>query len=82
MGRKVGPKLDGRALLAEDADFVRTLMRAALQEVLGSGEMTEAVGAGKGERFDGAVRTLSAFGAGAGGGAGGDVRARGFDPQS
>src|SRR5690242_5003273 len=31
--------------------------------------------------LDRAVRTLSAVGAGAGGGSGGDVRARGFDPQ-
>src|SRR5207248_5056495 len=31
--------------------------------------------------LDRAIRTLSALGAGAGGGAGGDVCARGFDPQ-
>jgi putative transposase len=38
-----------KALLKEDEDFLRLLMRAALQEVL-EAEMTEAVGAGKAER--------------------------------
>jgi putative transposase len=41
--------VDVKELLAGDEDFLRTLMRAALQEVL-EAEMTEAVGAGKGER--------------------------------
>jgi transposase-like protein len=41
--------VDVKALVAGDADFLRTLMRVALQEVL-EAEMTEAVGAGKGER--------------------------------
>ena len=111
--------IDVKAVMAEDEEFLRALVRAALQEVL-EAEMTEAVGAEKGERtagrqgyrsgyygrtlitrvgklelrvpqdrmgrfstelFDRAVRTLSALGAGAGGGAGGDVRARGLDPQ-
>ena len=44
-----GEVVDVKALLAGDEEFVRTLMRAALQEVL-EAEMTEAVGAGKGER--------------------------------
>jgi putative transposase len=38
-----------KALLAGDDAFIRTVVRAALQEVL-EAEMTEAVGAGKGER--------------------------------
>ena len=40
---------DLKALIASDPDFVRTLVRAALQEVL-EAEMTETVGAAKGER--------------------------------
>jgi putative transposase len=43
---------DLKALVASDPDFVRTLMRTALQEVL-EAEMTETVGAAKGERTDG-----------------------------
>src|SRR5712671_5591619 len=91
--------IDVKALLAEDEEFLRALVRTALQEVL-EAEMTEALGAEKGERaagrqagaagaagsnralLDRAVRTLSALGAGAGSGAGRDVRARGVDPQS
>ncbi len=38
-----------KALLREDEDFLRPLMRVALQEVL-EAEMTEALGAGKAER--------------------------------
>jgi hypothetical protein len=38
-----------KALLKEDEDFLRPLMRVALQEVL-EAEMTEALGAGKAER--------------------------------
>src|SRR5438270_5461686 len=107
--------IDVKALLSEDEEFLRALVRTALQEVL-EAEMTEALGAEKGERaagrqgyrsgyygpdidhagrpagaagaagsnravLDRAIRTLSALGAGAGGGAGGDVCARGFDPQ-
>src|SRR3954468_9079356 len=41
--------IDVKALLAEDEEFLRTLVRAALQEVL-EAEMTEALGAEKGER--------------------------------
>ena len=41
--------IDGKAVLAGDDAFIRTVVRAALQEVL-EAEMTEAVGAGKGER--------------------------------
>ena len=40
---------DLKALVASDPDFVRALMRTALQEVL-EAEMTETVGAAKGER--------------------------------
>src|SRR5258708_39770126 len=107
--------IDVKALLAEDEEFLRALVRTALQEVL-EAEMTEALGAEKGERaagrqgyrsgyygrtlitrvgklelrvppgsnrafLDRAVRTVSALGAGAGGRAGGDVRARGIDAE-
>ena len=41
--------IDVKALLTGDDAFIRTVVRAALQEVL-EAEMTEAVGAGKGER--------------------------------
>ncbi len=41
--------IDVKALLAGDEAFLRTVVRAALQEVL-EAEMGEAVGAGKGER--------------------------------
>ena len=41
--------VDLKALVASDPDFIRALMRTALQEVL-EAEMTEAVGAAKGER--------------------------------
>ena len=42
-------KLDVKGLLAADPDFVREIVRATLQEVL-EAEMTETVGAAKGER--------------------------------
>ena len=42
---------DLKALVASDPDFVRALMRTALQEVL-EAEMTETVGAAKGERTE------------------------------
>jgi transposase-like protein len=41
--------IDVKGLLAGDDAFIRTVVRAALQEVL-EAEMSEAVGAGKGER--------------------------------
>jgi putative transposase len=41
--------IDVKALLAGDDAFIRAVVRTALQEVL-EAEMTEAVGAGKGER--------------------------------
>jgi putative transposase len=48
--RKSRPEgIDVKAVLADDDAFIRTVVRAALQEVL-EAEMTEAVGAGKGER--------------------------------
>src|SRR5207248_81044 len=44
--------IDVKAVLAEDEEFLRALVRTALQEVL-EAEMTEAVGAEKGERTAG-----------------------------
>src|SRR5438309_5223401 len=44
--------IDVKALVAEDEEFLRALVRAALQEVL-EAEMSEAVGAEKGERTAG-----------------------------
>src|SRR2546421_5750932 len=44
--------IDVKALLREDEEFLRALVRAALQEVL-EAEMTEALGAEKGERAAG-----------------------------
>jgi transposase-like protein len=41
--------IDVKAVLAKDEAFLRTVVKAALQEVL-EAEMIEAVGAGKGER--------------------------------
>jgi transposase-like protein len=41
-----------KAVLAEDEEFLRALVRTALQEVL-EAEMTEALGAEKGERASG-----------------------------
>ena len=40
--------IDVKALLARDEEFLRVLVRTALQEVL-EAEMTEALGAEKGE---------------------------------
>jgi transposase-like protein len=44
--------IDAKALLAEDEEFLRALVRTALQEVL-EVEMAEALGAEKGERTAG-----------------------------
>jgi hypothetical protein len=44
--------IDVKALLARDEEFLRALMLTALQEVL-EAEMTEALGAEKGERTAG-----------------------------
>ena len=44
--------IDIKAVLAEDEEFLRGLVRTALQEVL-EAEMTEALGAEKGERAAG-----------------------------
>ena len=106
--------IDVKALLAGGEEFLRALVRTALQEVL-EAEMTEALGDEKGRAdsgaaglpvgllwpdtdhahwqtraagsagprravLDRAVRTVSALGAGAAGGAGRDVRAGCFDP--
>ena len=40
-----------KALMAEDQDFMRQLVRAAMQEIL-EAEMTEALGAESGERTE------------------------------
>src|SRR2546421_5536968 len=44
--------IDVKAVLAEDEEFLQALVRTALQEVL-EAEMTEALGAEKGERASG-----------------------------
>src|SRR5437773_5098108 len=44
--------IDVKTVLAEDKEFLRALVRTALQEVL-EAEMTEALGAEKGERASG-----------------------------
>src|SRR5436305_338532 len=53
--------IDIKAVLAEDEEFLRALVRTALQEVL-EAEMTEALGAEKGERAAGRQGYRSAFG--------------------
>src|SRR6516164_150962 len=105
--------IDVKALLAGDEEFLRGLVRTALQEVL-EVEMTEALGAEKSERTAGRlgyrsgyygrtldwqaraarpagpswavlhriVRALSTLRASASGGAGRDVGAGGFNPES
>jgi len=45
-------RIDLKALVGGDRDFLRELIRTTLQEVL-EAEMTEALGAGKGERTAG-----------------------------
>ena len=52
--------IDIRAVLAEDEEFLRALVRMALQEVL-EAEMTEALGAEKGERASGRQRYRSGY---------------------
>ena len=52
--------IDVKALLAEDGEFLRALARAALQEVL-EAEMTEALGAEKGERTAGRLGYRSGY---------------------
>jgi transposase-like protein len=52
--------IDVKALLAGDDAFLRTVVRAALQEVL-EAEMTEAVGAAKGERTAGRLGYRSGY---------------------
>jgi putative transposase len=49
-----------KALMKEDEDFLRPLMRTALQEVL-EAEMTEAIGAGKAERSPGRLGYRSGY---------------------
>ena len=52
--------IDVKALLAEDEEFLRALVRTALQEVL-EAEMTEALGAEKDERATGRQRYRSGY---------------------
>src|SRR5512144_3011792 len=52
--------IDGKAVLAGDDAFIRTVVRAALQEVL-EADMTQAVGAGKSERASGRVGYRSGY---------------------
>ena len=52
--------IDVKALLAGDEEFLRALVRAALQEVL-EAEMTEALGAAKGERTAGRLGYRSGY---------------------
>ena len=52
--------IDVKALLAEDGEFLRALVRAALQEVL-EAEMTEALSAEKGERTAGRLGYRSGY---------------------
>ena len=52
--------IDVKALLTGDEAFIRTVVRAALQEVL-EAEMTEAVGAAKGERTAGRLGYRSGY---------------------
>jgi len=49
-----------KALLAKVADFLKPIVRAVLQEVLET-EMTEALGAGKGERTEGRLGYRSGY---------------------
>jgi len=52
-GKKIrSGAIDVKALLARDEEFLRALVRTALEEVL-EAEMTEALGAEKGERTAG-----------------------------
>jgi putative transposase len=52
--------IDVKALLAKDEEFLRALVRTALQEVL-EAEMTEALGAEKGERATGRMGYRSGY---------------------
>jgi hypothetical protein len=54
--------VDVKAVLADDDAFIRTVVRAALQEVL-EAEMTEAMGAGEGERTPARLGYRSGYGA-------------------
>ena len=52
--------IDVKAVLAEDEEFLRALVRTALQEVL-EAEMTEALGAEKSERAAGRLGYRSGY---------------------
>ena len=57
---KLRPTLEEvKALLAADRDFLRPLVQAVLQELL-EAEMTEALGAEKGERTPAGLATAAA----------------------
>ena len=49
-----------KALLAEDADLMRELVRHVMQEIL-EAEMTETIGAAPGERTEGRLVVLPRF---------------------
>ena len=49
-----------KAMMAEDADFLRPVVRTVIQEFL-EAEMAEAVGAGKGERVEGRLSYRSGY---------------------
>lgn len=58
---KVKPTLvEIKSLLAEDGDFLKPIVKAVLQEVL-EAEMTEALGAAKGERGEGRLGYRSGY---------------------
>ena len=62
MTRKKGNRslAEIKALLEEESDFLRPMVRAAIQEFL-EAEMAEAVGAEKGERVEGRVSYRSGY---------------------
>ena len=63
-GKKVrSGTIDVKALLAGDEEFLRALVRTAIEEVL-EAEMAEALGAEKGERTAGRMGYRSAIKAG------------------
>ena len=59
-GQSKAGRLDWKALLLEDEDRLKGLLHAVVQEVL-EAEMTEAVGAEKGERTPGRLGYRSGY---------------------
>ena len=49
-----------KAMMAEDGDFLRPMMRTVIQEFL-EAEMSEAIGAQKGERSEGRLSYRSGY---------------------